>query len=175
MNLRLEAFGDLAPFWYFIENGVPQELSSDKGGFPTPASSPAMRTVEKSRQEFTVEFENFWDREIGLREERTVESIDEIEYTLSKLYDLLDKAQKALALLIGGGGGPTEYEIVENLLKKQLDKSKYGKKADPEKAAQLIRQLIEGEEIPDRIRLGGGARPRTIELQRQVDEALSRD
>lgn len=170
LQLRFEEFADKAPYWHFIEYGVPQQLASDRGGFPTPPSSPAMGTVEKTRNFIFADFDNRFNENID-REERY--TFDRIHSLRSELEDLDSLYELALQYILEAQD-PRFTTALESI-EQRLENVARGSRADISKVRSLANQLIEGEEIPGQIRVGGGARIRTIELQREIREALGID
>jgi hypothetical protein len=170
IQLRLESFGQLAPYWKLIEEGVPQPLSAGYGGFPYPTSAPA-RFVAISTEEISIIANQLFQEKVYERNNTTRNAIRYYERDNEELNILAEDILRALEQWIEVGT-PDKYQTARGRLKERLGERVNA--ADPKKLNALINQLAAGEEVPNRIRIGGGVRIRLITLTREIDAELGR-
>lgn len=166
MSLRFENFETKAPYWELLDKGVPQPMSSNKGGFPTPSDGPsrfvslAKERIETFAQDNIESYKDQIKEQIQDNIDNNEQYLDDLTSDIYYLLDLIDSLNSE------------EFKAVKEELEDRYEERL--PKADPAKIRDLAKRLAAGEELPDRIRIGGGERIRTILLQREIEAELRR-
>jgi len=146
INWRMSAFGNRAPFWVLINDGVPQDMEAvDRGGTPYPVSKPTRfkQKAERKISQLIVQ---------ELKEQRRdwpARAREEREYAREAVRKMEELFELATAAIIESA---PKFKAAEEKVVDQLEE--YGEdrfeRADPEKLNALIAEISAGKADPTR-------------------------
>jgi len=169
MVLRMKGFGGEAPWWNMLEQGTGIELTSSRGGYPTPSygANNFIHETEKKISEgikgklatYLEEFLNELRNDIN----RNYKAIVQIKIQIKDLEEVTPEDFKV-----------TVERIRIHLLNYYSDQRI--SLINKEKLEDLISRVIRGDWIPDRIDLGsrtaGAPRIRTLNIVKEIKRLL---